>query len=283
MTDSHSGTEKLTSLFDRAKAENRAVFLPYLTAGIPDPASSVELFVAMAEAGADGFEVGIPYADPLMDGPLIMAAGQQALKSGITVEVAFDIARQVIEQTGKPVLLMTYTNPVIQLGVRSFFDRAADIGASGVIIADLPVDEAEPFVEAAAGAQIGLVLFAAPTTTDTRLRAVADAHPAFVYAIAEVGVTGERLDASANTEELARRIRSVTDAAIVFGVGISTPEHAAKAARWGDGVIVGTAIVRRVMEAPDVESAKHALSEAVGDLAGAMKRGEDHGIVSLGS
>jgi tryptophan synthase alpha chain len=272
MTDDASGLAKLRAMFDRAHAENRAALLPYLTAGIPSPEQSVELFVAMAEAGADGFEVGIPYADPLMDGPVILAAGQKALDTGVTVDVSFEVARQVIRRTGKPVLLMTYTNPVLRAGPDRFFERAADIGASGVIIADLPVDEAVPFLGAAAAADIGLVLFAAPTTTDERLRAVADAEPAFIYAIAEIGVTGERVDASVNIAALASRIREVTDVPIVFGVGISTPRHAAQAAQVGDGVIVGTAIVRRVMEAASTEEAKASLIEAVRALAAAMNR-----------
>ena len=272
MTEIMSGTSKLTAMFDQAAAENRAALLPYLTAGIPSPEDSVDLFVAMADAGADGFEVGIPYADPLMDGPVIMAAGQRALESGITVDVAFDVAARVIEVTGKPVLLMTYANPVLRAGLDQFFGRAAAIGAAGVIIADLPVDEAGPFISAAARAAVGLVLFAAPTTTDARLQSVADADPAFVYAIAEVGVTGERIEASSNTAELARRIRLVTDAPIVFGVGISTAQHAAKAAQVGNGVIVGTAIVRRVMEAESPDIAKASLTAAVAELAESMSR-----------
>lgn len=272
MTERRSGRDELRSMFDDARHDDRAVLLPYLTAGIPSPDDSVDLFVAMAEAGADGFEVGIPYADPLMDGPVIMAAGQAALASGVTVDVAFDIARRVIDRTGKPVLLMTYTNPVLRAGIDQFFARAAEIGASGVIVADLPVDESAPFVEAATTADIGLALFAAPTTTDRRLRSVADADPAFVYAIAEVGVTGERRDTSTNTDDLARRIRAVTDAPIVFGVGISTPDHAASAARAGDGVIVGSALVRRVIESGTPQEARESITEAVGALAAAVRR-----------
>ncbi len=272
MTDMRTGIEKLDSLFELGRSENRAVLLPYLTAGIPSPDESVDLFVAMADAGADGFEVGIPYADPLMDGPVIMAAGQHALDNGVTVDVAFDVARRVIEVTGKPVLLMTYTNPVLRRGLDDFFDRAAGIGAAGVIIADLPVDESAPFAAAASRAGIGLVLFAAPTTTDARLRSVVDASPAFIYAIAEVGVTGERVLTSTNTAGLAARIRSISDIPIVFGVGISTPDQAAEAARHGDGVIVGTTIVRRVMEAETPEHARGSLTEAVRSFAKAMAR-----------
>lgn len=272
MTDTRSGLDRLNEMFTSAAKEDRAVLLPYLTAGIPSPDESVDLFVAMAEAGADGFEVGIPYADPLMDGPVIMAAGQQALETGVTVDVAFDVARQVIERTGKPLLLMTYTNPVLAAGPESFFARASAIGAAGVIIADLPIDEAAPFIEAADAVDIGMVLFASPTTTAARLEAVAAAEPAFIYAIAEIGVTGERVEASSNTVELAERIRSVSSAPIVFGVGISTPDHAARAAAVGDGVIVGTAIVRRVIEAADADAAAAELRTAVAGLRAAVER-----------
>lgn len=272
MTDVSEGHARLVAVFEAARSDHRAALFPYLTAGIPDPTVSVDLFVAMAEAGADGFEVGIPYADPLMDGPVIMQAGQQALRSGITVDESFNIAERVIERTKKPVLMMTYVNPVLRIGPEQFFDRVRTIGASGVIIADLPVDESSPFVAAANAAGVGLVQFAAPTTTDERLRAVAAAHPAFIYAIAEVGVTGERVEASSNTVELAERLRSVSDAPVVFGVGISTPDHAAKAAAVGDGVIVGTAIVRRVVDSSSASEAERVLREAVAELAAAVRR-----------
>lgn len=272
MTDISDGFERLVGVFKAARSEHRAVLFPYLTAGIPDPDASVELFVAMAEAGADGFEVGIPYADPLMDGPVIMEAGQQALRSGITVDESFSIAQRVIERTGKPVLMMTYVNPVLRIGADQFFGRVRSIGASGVIIADLPVDESAPFVAASKQAGVGLVQFAAPTTTDQRLRTVAAAQPAFIYAIAEVGVTGERVAASSNVVELAERLRSVSDAPVVFGVGISTSDHAEKAAAVGDGVIVGSAIVRRVIEAGSRAEAEESLREAVAELARAVRR-----------
>jgi tryptophan synthase alpha chain len=272
MTDTSTGLALLERTFRQARAEDRAVLFPYLTAGLPDPDASVELFVAMSNAGADGFEVGIPYADPLMDGPVIMRAGHQALRSGVTVDVSFTVAERVIVRTGKPVLLMTYVNPVLRVGAGEFFARVRSIGAAGAIIADLPVDESAPFVEAAEAVGVGLVQFAAPTTTDTRLRAIAAANPVFVYAVAEVGVTGERVEASRNVERLAQRIRAVCDAPVVFGVGISTPAHAARAAAVGDGVIVGTAIVRRVLAAEGLEAGQDSLRQAVGELVRAVRR-----------
>lgn len=270
MTD--TGVNRLDAMFAQTRAENRAVLLPYLTAGVPDFDASVAIFEAMADAGADGFEVGIPYADPLMDGPVIMAAGEYALDHGVTVDVAFDVVSAVVERTGKPVIAMTYVNPVLRHGIDSFFAKAAGAGTSAVIVADLPADEAAPFKQAANDAGIGLVLFAAPTTDDDRLDRVLSGDPAFVYGIAEIGVTGERSEASSNTAGLAARVRSRSDVPIVFGVGISTPDHVARAAEVGDGVIVGTAIVRRVMDAATGEEAAMTLGAFVRDLVAATQR-----------
>lgn len=269
---SESGIDRLASLFAAARSQNRAVLLPYLTAGIPSVDESIEMFKAMADAGAGGFEVGIPYSDPLMDGPVIMEAGEVALANGVTVDVAFEVIRRVVDSTGKPVLAMTYVNPVLRKGVTRFFDEAAGAGASGVIIADLPADEAEPFMGAARGAGIGLALFVAPTTDEKRLKAVLAADPAFVYAVAEVGVTGERDVTSANTATLATKVRKHSDVPIVFGVGISTPTQARAAARHGDGVIVGTAIVRKVLEAPSADVAAEQLSAFVSALSASVHR-----------
>jgi tryptophan synthase alpha chain len=270
MTD--TAKQQLDVMFAQARAEDRAVLLPYLTAGIPDFESSVAIFEAMSDAGADGFEVGIPYADPLMDGPVIMDAGEYALDHGVTVDVAFDVVSAVVERTGKPVIAMTYVNPVLRHGVDAFLVKAAAAGVAAVIIADLPADEAEPFKSAADEVGLGLVLFAAPTTDDARLDRVLAGDPAFVYGIAEIGVTGERSEASSNTGALAARIRERSDVPIVFGVGISTPDHVAKASEVADGVIVGTAIVRRVMDAATGEEAVETLATFVQELVTATRR-----------
>jgi len=164
-----TGTARLGSLFETVRLENRAALLPFLTAGIPGLESSVMMFEAMAEAGADGFEIGIPYSDPLMDGPIIAEAAERSLASGMTIERAFEITERVTTSTGKPVLLMTYTNPVMHFGAERFAHTAAGAGAAGLIIADLPVEEAGPFLAAARGAGLGMALFAAPTTTGERL------------------------------------------------------------------------------------------------------------------
>jgi len=261
-----AGRVQLESMFELARAEGRAVLLPYLTAGIPDIDTSVDLFVAMSEAGADGFEIGIPYADPLMDGPTIMAASELALKRGVTVDAAFDVITRVVDATGKPVLAMTYVNPVLRHGITSFFEKAASAGTAGVIIPDLPADESEPFRLAAHTWGVGLVLFAAPTTDDSRLERMLALDPVFVYAIAEIGITGEREKPSDNIASLSSRIRRRSDVPIVFGVGISTPGQVNLAARHGEGVIVGSAVVRRVLEANDAADAAASLSSFIREL-----------------
>lgn len=246
--------------------------MPYMTAGLPNPKESVGLFEAMAEAGADGFEVGIPYADPLMDGPTIQVAGERALAAGSGVDVSLKILADVVAKTGKPAVVMTYVNPILRMGIETFGDRVAEAGASGVIVADLPVDEAAVFADAFRKRGIGLVLFVAPTTTEARLSQVIDARPPFVYGIADLGVTGERSVASTHIRGLMSRIRRHSDVPVVVGVGISTPDHARLAAAEADGVIVGSALVRRVLAATDAAAADAALRRTVRDLAFAVRR-----------
>ncbi|MEA3509840.1 MAG: tryptophan synthase subunit alpha [Actinomycetota bacterium] len=270
MTD--SGAVRLRTLFETVRAEDRAALLPYLTVGIPDADSSASMFEAMAEAGADGFEIGIPYADPLMDGPVIAEAAERSLASGMTIDRALEITSDVVVSTGKPVLLMTYTNPVLYYGTERFARAAADSGAAGLIIADLPIEEADPFLIAASDAGLGMALFAAPTTTDERLAGIVEANPSFVYAVASLGVTGERTEGSAMGPELATRIRSIANVPIVAGVGISTPDQVEAAAKTADGVIVGSALVRRVLQAEMSEDAASSLARAVTDLREAVTR-----------
>lgn len=250
--------DRLASMFASARAEGRTAFLPFMTAGLPDPATSVAMFEAMN--AVDAFEVGIPYSDPLMDGPTIQEAGQRALAAGTNFAIGLDIASQVAKSTDKPILIMTYTNVVIQVGIQEFARSVHDAGASGVIVADLPLDEAPAIHEALTSIGVGLVLFAAPTTTDERIAAVAAASPVFIYGVAEMGTTGERTAASNRAAGLAERVRAVTDVPLVMGVGISTPDHARAIRPHADGVIVGSALVRRVLDADSAESAATALA-----------------------
>ena len=267
-----SGSERIADLFAAARQEDRSVFLPFLTAGLPDPASSPRLFRAMAEAGADGFEVGIPYSDPLMDGPVICRGSEQAISAGATLDKSLSILREVAETTSLLSLAMTYANPVFRRGADWFCDRLAEAGAAGMIVADLPFDEAGPLSEAARRHGLGLALFLAPTSGYRRIKAVAEAEPSFIYAVANMGVTGERSEWSNRVEQLVEGIREVTDISVVLGVGISTPEQAATAAGLADGFIVGSALVRRVLEASDADEAARSLATLVAEMASAARR-----------
>jgi tryptophan synthase alpha chain len=273
MADPASPRAQLAARLAEASRGGPPLLLPYLTAGLPDPAHSVELFVAMADAGADGFEVGLPYSDPLMDGPVVHAAGLAALERGATMDVSLAIAADVRAETGKPVLVMTYVNPVLRMGPAAFARRVAAAGVAGVIIADLPAEEAPPFRDAFGSEGVGLVLFVAPTTRDDRLAAVAAGDPLFLYGVAELGVTGERDDAGHRARDLATRVHALTDVPLVLGVGISTPTQAAVAAGLAEGVIVGSALVRRVLQAATGGEAAEALAAAVAELADAV-----HGV-----
>ena len=261
---------RLEELFAAGRRAGRTSLLPFMTAGLPDPGHSVEMFQAMAESGADAFEVGIPYSDPLMDGPTIQEGGARALAAGVGLEEGLEIAGRVVASTSKPVLIMTYANVVVQAGPAEFARRAADHGVSGVIVADLPLEEAGEIKAAVEAVGLGMVLFAAPTTTDERLQRIIDADPVFIYGVADLGVTGERTSGSNRALELAGRIRAMTETPLVMGVGISTPAQAAAFAGSTDGVIVGSALVRRVLEASTPEEAATALSDAVGALRAAL-------------
>ena len=206
-----------------------------------------------------------------MDGPVIQAAGERALSAGSGVDASLEILGEVIGATGKPAVVMTYVNPVLRMGIDTFAARVATAGGSGVIIADLPVDEADSFAEAFRRCGLGLVLFVAPTTTDARLERVLAARPPFVYGIADLGVTGARAAASTHIAALVERVRGHSTVPVVAGVGISTPQQAHAAAAVADGVIVGTALVREVMEAADSPTAVKSLHAAVADFADAMR------------
>jgi tryptophan synthase alpha chain len=261
-----TGYDQIRSAFGSSTA-----LFPFLTAGLPSPADSVDLFAAMADAGADGFEVGIPYSDPLMDGPVIMRGSEASLRAGTNREVALRIVGDVVERTGKPVLAMTYVNPVLQTGWSEYAKALADRGAAGMIVPDLPLEESGALAGACREHGLGLVHFASPTTTESRMRRVADANPVFIYGVSDMGVTGERSSVSPHAMALSERVRGVTKIPLVFGVGISTPDQAASVRDLADGVIVGTAIVRRVLEANGPKEAARALTKAVTEFKAALQ------------
>jgi tryptophan synthase alpha chain len=257
--------------FAKARAEGRAALVGYLPAGFPDVEGGIEALRTMVEHGCDVIEVGLPYSDPVMDGPTIQAAAQQALEGGTRTA---DVLRTVeaVAATGAPVVVMTYWNPVVRYGVERFAADLASAGGSGLITPDLVPDEAGEWVAAADAHDLDKIFLVAPSSTDDRLRATTAACRGFVYATAVMGVTGARESTSALAAPLVERTRAVTDLPVAVGLGVSNGAQAAEVARHADGVIVGSAFVRRILDAgSDRRAGLESLAELTRDLAAGVR------------
>jgi tryptophan synthase alpha chain len=218
-------------------------FVPYVTGGLAGVDAA--FLRRLADAGADAIEVGIPFSDPVMDGGVIQEASKLALDAGATpASVLSAIADAAVET---PIAVMTYFNPVLHRGVDTFLRAAVDAGVGGLIVPDLPVDEASDVAAAARDVGVAPVQLAAPGSSDDRLRAIAEVAGGFVYCVATYGVTGERESLATTAEDLVGGLRPLTDLPLLVGVGIGTPEQAAEACRFADGAIVGSALVRRLV------------------------------------
>jgi tryptophan synthase alpha chain len=257
-----------------ANEAGRAALVVYLPAGYPDMATSRACMEAAVEGGADLLEVGFPYSDPLMDGPTIQAANQVALDAGYTPRDDFAMCAELTCRVAVPALVMTYYNLAWHYGgtdqLRTFASAAAEAGLSGAILPDLPVEEGGPWREAAQAANLATVFLTAPTSSDERLAAAAEASTAFVYATSTLGVTGERASLSAMAGPLVHRLRGVTDRPVCVGIGVSTAAHAQEVAGFADGVIVGSAAVRAAGS-----GGPEAVRALVGELAEGCRRGFD--------
>jgi tryptophan synthase alpha chain len=218
-------------------------FVPYVTGGLLGV--NADLLRGLAAAGADAIEVGIPFSDPVMDGDVIQEASRRALEAGTRPA---DVLRTIDDASvGVPVAVMTYFNPILRHGVATFLREASDAGVAGIIVPDLPVDEADDVAAACRAAGVSPVFLAAPGTASERLRAIADLAGGFVYCVATYGVTGERESLSGTAAEVVEALRPLTDLPLLVGVGIGTPEQAAEACRFADGVVVGSALVRHLI------------------------------------
>jgi tryptophan synthase alpha chain len=257
---------KLESELRAKRDSGRKLLVPYVTGGLG--ASWLDVVRGLADAGADAVEVGIPFSDPVMDGRTVQEASQRALDIGATPD-------NIIAELGRldvdiPVVVMTYYNPVHHAGHERFAASLAQSGVDGAIVPDLPLDELDGWGTAADAAGVETVLLAAPTTSDARLRDICERSRGFVYGVALLGVTGEREHLAAQATVMGNRLKAVTDVPVLLGVGISTPDQAAEAAGSADGVIVGSALVRRLLEGGGPESA----AEFVGEL----RRGLDGNV-----
>lgn len=261
----------LAEAFARARAEERAALIGYLPAGFPTRDDSVRLMRAMVEAGVDIVEVGLPYSDPLMDGPVIQAAADQALRGGTTPADVISIAGDVA-QTGAATVVMSYWNPVERFGVDAFARDLAAAGGCGVITPDLTPEESAAWAAATREHDIDRIYLVAPSSTDERLSTVSDACTGFVYAASTMGVTGARSSVSGAAEALVARVRRVTDLPVAVGLGVSTGEQAAEIAAYADGVIVGSAFIKLILEAPSIEEAEAAVAALARELAAGVRR-----------
>lgn len=241
--------ERLEGRLEALRREGSAALVAYGVAGYPDLDGSLAAFRAMAEAGADVLEVGPPYSDPLIDGPVIQRAVTAALDAGTRLDDVLGLVNELTASVDAPVVLLVYYNLVAHRGPRRFAAELAAAGACGAVVPDLPPEEAGEWLEATAAAGIAPVFLAAPTSTDTRLSAVAKSGRGFVYAQASLGVTGLRASLAAGIQDLVGRVRAHTDLPICAGIGVSNADQAAAVAGFADGAIVGTALVRRLGDA----------------------------------
>lgn len=237
-------------VFSRRRAEGRAVLVPYLMAGYPDLSTSDLLLRTVAKSGADIIEIGIPYSDPLADGPAIQKAGQGALASGTNTDHVLELVALVRPEIGAPLVLMTYYNTIVGYGVARFAARARETGVDGVIVPDLPPEEAGPWLEVSRANQLAAILLVAPTSSTERLRLIAERSTGFVYCVSLTGVTGVRERLPSGLPEFLKRVRSVTNAPLAVGFGVSSPERAAEVAALADGVIIGSALINLIIESP---------------------------------
>jgi tryptophan synthase alpha chain len=247
----------ISSCFERLRAEGRCALMPFLTAGDPNLATTRAALLALQEAGADLVELGIPYSDPLADGPVIQAAAGRALAAGTTLAGVLELLSSLKGELELPVVLFTYSNPLLNCGMESFCQQAAAAGAAGLLVPDLPLEEAERLSPIAAAAGLDLVLLVAPTTPPQRMARIVAASRGFTYLVSVTGVTGERSQMETRVAGLVQQIKALGPTPVAVGFGISGVEQAVQVRDWGaDGAIVGSALVKRMALAEPVAAAQ---------------------------
>ena len=241
---------RIATRLAQCKAEGRPAFVAFLTAGDPSLERTVSAALELEQAGVDVLELGVPFSDPLADGPVIQRSSERALSRGVTLARVLELVREIRKASQLPLVLFSYLNPLLQRGLERVAREAAQAGVDGVLVTDLPPEEGEAWISAARAAEIDTIFLASPTSPDDRLRRVAEASRGFVYAISRTGVTGERQALSDDARPLVARLRALTRVPVALGFGISTPEQVKQAAAAADAVVVGSALVRFLEEHP---------------------------------
>lgn len=234
---------RIASLFERLRSERKKALIAYLTAGDPDPARTPALVEALERGGADLIELGVPFSDPIADGPVIQRAGERALRAGMTLRGVLDIAARIRSRSEIPLLLFTYLNPVIRYGVAELARDAAAHGIDGCLLTDASVEEAGEYVRVMRAHALDTVFLAAPTSTPRRLKLVAEYSSGFVYLVSRTGITGEQTAISGSVAPLVKQMRLATKLPLAVGFGVSRPEHVAQLGKMVEGVVVGSAIM----------------------------------------
>lgn len=256
-----TGLTAIEQTFARAREEGRATFMPFFTIGFPDLPTSLKVIEALVEVGADAVEIGVPFSDPLADGPTVQHSSQVALNNGITVADCIGAVRTLRERgVGVPLVMMGYINPIMTYGVERYAADAAAAGANGFIVPDLPVEEADDFLAACAKHNLSLTPLLAPTSTPSRIRQVTAGAQGFVYLVPITGVTGVRDTLPPDLPDYVRRVRSLTTLPLALGFGISRPEHVRAIAKLADGVVVGSALLR-LFEESGIEAVRALAAE----------------------
>lgn len=239
---------RIEKKFKELKAANRKAFIPYITAGDPNLNTTLDLILALEKAGADVIEVGVPFSDPIADGPVIQRATERALIAGATLGDILRMGAEIRKKSQVPLLLFSYYNPLFRYGLENLARDAAAAGFDGILASDLTVEESAPFVDIMKKADLNTVFLAAPTSSPERLRKIAAMSTGFLYAVSRTGVTGERQKLASDLREFLKALRTYTDVPIAVGFGISRPEHVKAVWREADGAVVGSALVREIEE-----------------------------------
>lgn len=265
-------TTALDDLFVKTRAENRAALIAYIPAGFPSIEGCKKVIQAFVDGGVDAIEIGFPYSDPVMDGPTIQAAADRALSQGTGAAEVFDALKYATDK-GVPSVVMTYWNPIEKYGVEKFADAIHSNGGSGVITPDLTIEESSRWKTAVESSEINPIYVVAPSTTDSRLDQVTSRCGGFIYAASLMGVTGTRTSVSTGAADLVARIRKSSKTPVAVGLGVSTREQAKGVAAYADGVIVGSAFINKLLEAPNEESGLQAVQELAAELSKGVREG----------
>lgn len=249
---------RLQHTFAELRAGKTGGLVTYVTAGDPDLDRSTAVVLAIAEAGADVIEIGVPFSDPIADGPVIQRASERALAAGASLTSALDLVAEVRRTIETPIVLFTYVNPVVRMGTDRFVARAVQAGVDGVLLLDLPLEEAGPMHEALEAAGLDTILLISPTTTPARLATAAAMGRGFLYAISRLGVTGVRDSVAGTARPVVEQIRAVTDLPVALGFGISRPEHVRETCTYADAAVVGSALVQVIADAAHGDEARAA-------------------------